>query len=384
MVAFNPNSLQPGYTHQYDVSLQYEFARDTMVEAAFVANDGRRLHSGFLERNQAKLDVFEAIPDPGAWVYDEGSAASAGVPYPFGGFSGYAGMAVLPYPQVAHCGWKWCPWGPLISVSSPLGTSSYRSFQVSLTRRMSKGLAANISYNFSKAKGNTDTSFDETWDYTGGIQDAYNLDKEANTVVAFDQTHIFKGMASFDLPLGHGRKWLSGSNRAVDGIVGGWTLTTIFRYATGYPLGANPDVWVPGWTDPSNGAVYANVAANANLGSRYFDSSKFNPGNPADPANRYFDTSAFSQPAYGKLGNGSRRYDSLRGFGYAGEDIGIMKYWHVTERSRLQFRLEMLNIFNRHYFQDPETTLSNQTTFGQVITTTGEPRNIQFGLRLNW
>jgi outer membrane receptor protein involved in Fe transport len=61
-----------------------------------------------------------------------------------------------------------------------------------------------------------------------------------------------------------------------------------------------------------------------------------------------------------------------------------MKYWSVTEKARLQFRMEMLNVFNRHYFQDPETRLTNTTTFGQVISTTGTPRNIQFGLRLNW
>ncbi len=384
MVAFDEHTLELGYTHQYNVSLQYELGRDTMLEAAFLGNDGRRLHSGFLRRNQPDRSTFEAIPDPGAWVWDAGSAASAQVPYPFEGFSGYAGMAVLPYPQVAHCGWKWCPWGPLIYVSSPLGESSYRSFQLNFTKRMSKGIAANISYNFSKTKGNTETSFDESWDYTGGVQDVYNLKEEADTVVSYDQTHIFKGLAFFDLPFGRGRKWLSSSNAAVDAILGGWSVTTIFRYNTGNPLGINPDVWVPGWTDPSNGAVYANVSSSADLTGRYFDPKEFDPGNPAASANRYFDPTAFSQPAYGMLGNGKRLYDDLRGFGWASEDIGIMKYWRFGEAARLQFRMEMLNVFNRHHFQNPQNRVSNKTTFGQVLSATGLPRNIQMGLRLNW
>ncbi len=384
MVAFDENTLELGYTHQYNVSLQYEFTRDTMLEFTYLGNNGRRLHSGFLRRNQANRSTFEAIPDPGAWVYDAASAAAAKVPYPFAGFSGYAGMAVLPYPQVAHCGWKWCPWSPLIYVSSPLGESTYRSLQLSLTRRMAKGIAANISYNFSKAMGDTETSFDESWDYTGGIQDAAKLKDEAKTLVSYDQTHIFKGLASFELPFGRGRKWMSSSSRATDAILGGWMVTTIFHYNTGSPMGVNPDVWVPGWTDPANGAVYANVSPSANLETRYFDSTKFNPGNTSDVANKYFDTSGFSQPAYGKLGNGQRRYEALRGFGFAGEDIGIMKYWNITERARFQFRMEMLNVFNRHYFENPKTTLSNKSTFGQVISTTGLPRNIQMGIRLNW
>lgn len=384
MVAFDPNTLELGYTHQYDVSLQYEFGKDTMMEFAFLGNNGRRLHSGFLKRNQAKREAFEAIPDPGAWVWDAGSAASAKVPYPFAGFSGYAGMAVLPYPQVAHCGWKWCPWSPLIYVSSPVGESAYRSFQVNLTRRMAKGIAANVSYNYSRAMGDTETSFDESWVYDGGVQDMYNLAQEAKTVVSYDQAHIFKGLASFELPFGRGRKWMSNSSTALDALLGGWSLTTIFRYNTGNPMGVNPDVWVPGWTDPDNGAVYANVSSSANLSSRYFDPAKFNPGKSNDPANRYFDPSAFSQPAYGKLGNGKRIYEDLRGFGYANEDLGIMKYWRITEKARMQFRMEMLNVFNRHSFENPKTTISNKTTFGQVLSTTGLPRNIQMGLRVNW
>ncbi len=383
MVAFDENTLKLGYTHQFNASVQYEVTPDTLIEAAYIGNNGNRLHSGFLRRNQAQRDVFEAIPDPGAWVYDEGSAEAAGVPYPFPGFSGYAGMAVLPYPQVAHCGWKWCPWGPLIYVSSPLGDSSYNSLQIDLTRRMSAGIAANLSYTFSRTQGNTESLFDETWDYTGGIQDMYNLGAEANTVVSYDRAHVFKGLAQFELPIGRGRRWLADSNTAMDAILGGWSLTTIFRYDTGVPLGVNPDVWVPGWTDPSNGAVYANVASNGNFATS-FDPQGFNPGSTSDPGNNYFNPGNFSQPSYGMLGNGARRYDQLRGFGTASEDIGLMKYWNVAETARLQFRMEMLNVGNRHYFQNPQTKITNGATFGQVISTEGTPRNIQFGLRLNW
>jgi hypothetical protein len=272
----------------------------------------------------------------------------------------------------------------LIYVSSPVGESAYRSFQVNLTRRMAKGIAANVSYNYSRAMGDTETSFDESWVYDGGVQDMYNLAQEAKTVVSYDQAHIFKGLASFELPFGRGRKWMSNSSTALDALLGGWSLTTIFRYNTGNPMGVNPDVWVPGWTDPDNGAVYANVSSSANLSSRYFDPAKFNPGKSNDPANRYFDPSAFSQPAYGKLGNGKRIYEDLRGFGYANEDLGIMKYWRITEKARMQFRMEMLNVFNRHSFENPKTTISNKTTFGQVLSTTGLPRNIQMGLRVNW
>lgn len=170
---------------------------------------------------------------------------------------------------------------------------------------------------------------------------------------------------------------------ALDAMLGGWSLTTIFRYDTGVPLGINPDVWLPAWTDPSNGAVYANVSPNATFETS-FDGKTFNPGAPADPNNTYFNKSDFSQPASGKLGNGSRLYDKLRGFGSASEDIGLMKYWRLGETVRMQFRFEMLNVFNRHYYQNPRTTITNTATFGQVISTQGLPRNIQMGFRFQW
>ncbi len=383
MVSFDENTLKLGYTHQWNASVQYEFTPDTMVEVAYIGNNGNRLHSGVLRRNQARRDVYEAIPNPGDWVWDEGSAAAAGVPYPFPGFSGYAGMAVLPLPQVAHCGWGWCPWGPQIYVSSPLGDSSYNSLQIDLTRRLAAGLAANVSYAYSKTKGNTETMFDESWDYTGGIQDMYNLKEAADTVVSYDRAHVFKGLAQFELPFGRGRRWLSGVGTGVDAVLGGWSLTTIFRYDTGIPLGINPNVWLPAWTDPSNGAVYADVTPGATFATN-FDGKGFNPGNTADPGNNYFNPGDFAQPAWGMLGNGARRYDRLRGFGTSSEDIGFMKYWSVGETARLQFRTEVLNVFNRHYYQNPQTTITNAATFGQVISTVGLPRNIQMGFRFQW
>jgi len=72
------------------------------------------------------------------WVWDEASAAASGVPYPYPGFSNYSFMALSPYPTVAET------WGPLFFVGSPLGSSDYNALQLTLNKRMSSGLAANV------------------------------------------------------------------------------------------------------------------------------------------------------------------------------------------------------------------------------------------------
>lgn len=375
VVTVNPDSLFQGYTHQFNASVQYEITPDLVAETTYLGNRGRRLHHGGLYRNQPLRGAYEDPKvTPTAWVSDAKSAASAGVPYPYAGFSGYAGMALQPFPHVAAV-----TYGPLYSVGTNVGASQYDSWQLQVTKRMSRGIAGQLSYTLSKAKGDLDTAFDESWDATGGVQDMRNLKAEADTVLSFDQTHILKGFLQYQLPVGRGRRLLKTAPAWLNALAGGWDLTWIYHYNSGVPLGISPNVNYSGW----DGAVYADRNTSVDL-SRKFDTSRFNPGMQNDPINLYFDRSAFSNPTNHKLGTGKRRYDQLRGFGYSNEDLGLLKYWHFKERANLQFRAEILNIFNRHHFANPNTGLANQTNFGYVTGMTGGPRNIQVGLRLGW
>ena len=373
MVAIDPDSLYQAYTHQYNASFQYEVSKDLVVEAAFVGNQGRRLHDGAQKRNQPLPSAYQDPKvDPTAWIWDDASAAAAGVKMPYPGFSAYAGMALQPFPHVAAV-----TWGPVYYVGTNTGESAYRSLQFQVTKRMSHGLAAQASYNYSRATGNVESAFDETWDGNGGIQDMYNL-AGANSVLSYDQTHVFKGYVQYELPFGKGKKYLTGGGWQ-EALFGGWSVSSIFHYNTGQPLGIYPNVWYPGW----DGTIYANWNQNVSL-DRKFNEAGFNPGVQNASANLYFDPSAFSNPTNHQLGNGQRLYDALRGFGWSNEDVGIIKYWHAKERLSIQLRAELLNVANRHHYANPNTSLGNTSTFGYVTGMSGDPRNMQFGLRVGW
>lgn len=375
VVNVNPNSLYQGYTHQYNLSFEYEIVKNLVGEVTYMGNLGRRLHLGGLYRNQPVTAVYQDPKiDPTAWVSDAASAAAAGVPFPYSSFSGYAGMAIQPFPHVAAV-----TWGPLYSVGTNTGVSRYDSLQVQLTKRLTHGLAGQFSYIYSKARGDVDTAFDETWDATAGIQDMRNLGPEAGIPLSYDQKHIVKGYVQYALPVGRGRSALKTAPKWVDAILGGWEVSCIFRYNTGNPLGVSPNVWYPGW----DGAVYANWNQSASL-SGSFRSTGFNPGVQNSPANLWFNPAAFSNPTNHQLGNGQRRYDVLRGPGFSNEDTGLLKYWRFKERASIQFRAEMLNVLNRHHFNNPNTSLGNTSNFGYVTGMTGSPRNMQLGLRLGW
>ena len=156
------------------------------------------------------------------------------------------------------------------------------------------------------------------------------------------------------------------------------------------PLSITPTgAYYPGW----EGNIYANVNPGVSM-SRTWNSKSFNidcnPAQSSCPGNGYFNTAAFSQPAFPNLGNGKRYYDNLRGFGYSNEDIGIFKYFKVGERLRFQLRAEMLNAFNRHHFADPNTNMTDPlfglvSNLADIGTQNGAPpRAVQFGLRVNW
>ena len=203
-----------------------------------------------------------------------------------------------------------------------------------------------------------DSGFQERW-WPGPIQDVTKLDGEASVIGSNDRTHVLKGFVTWAAPRG-------------------WTFSTLVRYESGLPLAITSSNYYAGWMYP----IYANRNPLVSLGSS-FDSGGFDPVNPANPANQYFNPGAFSNPPYGSLGSGPGRFEELRGFGGAYEDLSVMKNIALG-RNVLQFKADVLNLFNRHYLANPVTDISSPL-FGNVTTAGSQPpRQVQLGIRYQW
>ena len=94
---------------------------------------------------------------------------------------------------------------------------------------------------------------------------------------------------------------------------------------------------------------------------------------------RWFDASAFAQPANGLFGNAARNV--LYGPGRVNVDASLFKDFTFTEQSKLQFRSEFFNVFNHPQFGQPNGTIFNPGV-GQITSIVGNPRQIQLALRL--
>jgi hypothetical protein len=379
-VSIDPNTLRQGYTHQYNAGGQYQITKDMILDVNFVGNRGNRLHDGNLSYNEPSPSTFMQMWKAGTewnWVSDASSAAAAGVPYPYQGFSGYAYQALAPFPQVA------LTYGPIYYVGTPLGKSSYDAFSAEVVKRTGAGLTLDMSYILSSSHGDTDTNFSETWT-TGAFQDYGQLDKEAQQISPYDIRNILKGYVTYQLPFGRGKKFLSTGGALEDKFVGGWSLNTLVHYNGGSPLSiyaVNPYPYAA-WA-----AVYPNVTKNGDFGKK-FKKGNFIPvgsSSQAPGADQYFDGTLFSNPAQGTLGSGPVAQSALRGFGYADEDLSALKYvsFGSDQRFKLSLRVEFYDLFNRHYFNNPVTDITSPN-FGYVTAVQGASRNGQFGARFQW
>ena len=373
-VNVDPHSLQQGYTHQFNAGVEYAIGKDIRVSANYVGNRGERLHDGNLNMNESDPATFLKLVNSGHfwdWIYDAPSAAAAGVPYPYAGFGGFANAAIEPYPQVsADTYWV------IYYVGTPKGKTTYDAMQLEIVKRTGQGLTMDMGYTLSRALGNTGSNFAETWGF-GYFQDYTKLDQEASLPSTGDQKNILKGYVSYELPFGHGKQWLA-SNALADKFVGGWHVTGLLHYNSGSPIGvwaSNPYGGAPYWA-----GVYPNVNKSGDFSSQ-FHKSLFNMKSGA----KYFDGSNFTQPAWGTLGTGPEIVSALRGFGYADEDMTMLKYtsFGPEGKFKLSIRVEFYDLFNRHYYDNPVNDITSPL-FGYVTSVGGTSRNGQFGARFQW
>jgi carboxypeptidase family protein/TonB-dependent receptor-like protein len=261
-----------------------------------------------------------------------------------------------------------------ISAVLPAAFSNYHALQVKFERRFSKGLYVLNSFTWSKAIDNVSQVLEEPGGNTGTPQNLFNLAADRG-LSPYDQPYNNTTSFVWELPFGRGRAFWSGMSYVLDAFVGGWTVTGIntmisgqavnFRY-TPSPVTANLPSFIGG------------VALRPNL-----------VGNPILPKDertidRYFNAAAIQLPSldqpFGNAGRNIARGDSFYQF-----DFGLQKSFampFINEASKLEFRTEFFNLFNKTNFGAPNSTFAG-AGFGQVRSTT-PARQIQFALKLSF
>ena len=156
------------------------------------------------------------------------------------------------------------------------------------------------------------------------IQNLFDFRQE-RSLAAFDVPQRLVVSFDYQLPVGRGRTFGKNMNRVLDGVIGGWELSSIISASSRTPLQVTL----------SSGNMWDGSGQRPNLVG---DPST--PGAVRDKLNNYFNAAAFTTPAADVFGSAPRMLSTYRGPNVVSEDATLMKNFTIKERKSIQVRLE--------------------------------------------
>jgi len=269
-----------------------------------------------------------------------------------------------------------------------IGNANYNALQVTLRKSMSHGVQFDFNYAYSKSIDLTSDAIRVTPNSglstgVGGIVNTWQPNQLRGTS-DFDATHQMNANWVVELPFGRGKALARNANGFVEAVVGGWQLSGLARWTSGFPVNiGNGATWPTDWQLPGNATT---------IGPVHAKTTKV----PASNGNGAF-VSLFPTPLPelpNGLGLGPFRHDfpgesgsrnQVRGDGFASLDLGLSKSWKMpyAESHLLRFRWEVFNVPNLTRFDVASITnsLDQGQAFGKYSGLLTNPRVMQFSLR---
>jgi hypothetical protein len=362
--SYDPNTVNPQW-QQWNFSIQRELGGNSVVEVNYSGSEGTHLSFGTDDvlGNRNKLDptywamgrdaLYQQVPNPFFGVITDPNS-------PLSLPTVERQQLLLPYAQYqSYMGGYTSP--PYI------GNSIYHSVQFKFEKRFAQGLAVLGHYTISKLISDSDspgTDIDWLGGYTG-LQNWKNLRQE-RSVATFDIPQRFVLSFDYQIPIGRG-KWLGKDmHKLADAFIGGWELSSILTFSSGYPI-------VPQLDSPDllSGDQRPNLIGNPAT-----------HGSPSQRIDQYFNVDAFSQPPSDVYGSAPRTLPNYRTFGIRNGDFTLMKNFKFTEHKYVQLRIESFNLTNTPTFGRPNEAYGSDT-FGQITSyAPGRgPRELQVGIK---
>lgn len=335
LYSVDPNLRTP-YMQDWHLTFEKQFGAHTVFELGYAGSRGLKLYT-FLNGNQAAPTANPNIP--------------------------YAVRRPIPAIDAAI---QWFRSG---------GQSNYNSLQAKLERTYANGFSFHVNY---------------TWAHSLDIASNANLGAQnggdfrdmrfPNAEYGnsdFDLRHHAVIDALYDIPVGEGRRYVSGAPRALDFLIGGWQIGGIASFATG------------NWFTVTSADGVSNADGGGNVGTSDRPDLIGNPNAKPCVPGTWFNTCAYTIATPGTFGDVGR--NTIQGPGFAIIDFSLFKQFKVTENSHFEFRAEMFNSLNHYnplFAKSGPQNANNATVFNPsdpslfgVITAARPPRQIQLALK---
>jgi outer membrane receptor protein involved in Fe transport len=241
------------------------------------------------------------------------------------------------------------------------GASNYNALQLSLKRRLTKGLDASVTYTFAHNLDDSEAISNDGGDGFGSVPNQVGSLEYGNANL--DVRQRATGTFNYSLPFGNSLKGFGGV------LARGWQVNGLVVLNTGLPFSvtniANRSGTRPGTANTDR----PNQIANARLSNR--------------TVHEWFNTAAFLGQTGGVVGN--ERRDQIAGPGLQRVDLSLFKNFTITHRVNMEFRTEAFNVMNTAQFAFPNASLGN-AAFGTIssLANAYNPRLLQFAVRFKF
>ena len=261
-----------------------------------------------------------------------------------------------------------------------IGNSDYHGATFTIRQRL-PGVTWDLNYTWSKSLDDA-SGLNNAGTYGGGSFILNALRQEDfRSVSDFDLRHVVNANAVWEIPIGKGRTFLNNTNKFVDALIGGWQMSGIFRYNTGYPFSLS---CVGGW--PTNWQRNSYCARIKPLETSPTKAG-LTPNNFTDPVAAY---RSFRSPGPGESGD----RNALRLPSYIVLDMGMQKSFGMpwSENHKLSFRVDAFNVTNTQRLTGFNTANLNSdpqfgappTNWGNFTAIQGAPRILQWAVRYDF
>jgi hypothetical protein len=362
VIDFVDQDSKPGYVQQFSLDWQRELPGEMAIAVGYMGSRSERLSLG--GTSDTTVNINQLNPQYQAL----GAALQQTVPNPFFGIAAFGnlsrsptiarGQLLRPFPQFDN----------VLMHRVNQARARYNALVTRWTKRMSNTYALDVNYTFSRLEDNQFGESNTFSNRQGNALNNYDLDAEFG-VSLLDVAHRLNVNATFQLPFGEDRKWLtSGLGNA---LAGGWTITIAGRYQSGFPLNISQ-------SSNNSNLLGSNQRPNIAPGI-----DAMTTGSQEERAvGGWINPAAFSAAPAFTFGNSPRTNPEWRGPGQRTTDLAISKTQRVGDKS-VALRVDVLNLFDDPLFIGPVTTFGT-TTFGQITQVGGFARSLQFQVRVGW
>jgi hypothetical protein len=392
------------YVQQWSLFVERELPSNMSISVGYVGTHGLHLygdefrgydHVPTVVRQKLRNSINDTVATPAPLVPIYGSTMPLS-------------LLDRPYPQYTGIGIN----------SNPDGFNRYHSFQTRFQKRYSNGLNFIAAYTHQKNIGTpntgsiigntaTPTTIGRTVGRASGVAGALS-GGSGNTaggsssqdpdnrfadvaLTADDIPNVLNLAATYELPFGRGKTFLSGGGFAT-AIFGGWSLTQNWNFQNGVPLvisgPCNALTCRPNFIgDPNSGP-------GVHTQNQWFNPNAFEAVFQTNPAVLNApDPSIYNE--WWQFGNMGLRNGAVRSPGFWNVDASLSKDFHITEQKYISLRWDVFNALNHQNLGIPNTNwclgpnpdgsddLVHQfgCQFGKITGVQTDPRAMQFALK---